>query len=135
MADPLNFTVTGMPASGTRNADSPTELRFATVEGPLLILKFDAEQIDRFAVRAHQTSVLARIQKLATTGHAEFHGEAVASLEVAPAVGGSGVQLFVSMPNQALIPYGLTLNQARTLLADLDRAIAEAGDDAGQTRQ
>ncbi len=132
--DPLRYTIAGMPASGAKD-DGTVEMRFSTVEGQPLWLTFPVEQIDRFAVRAHQASVMARIQKAATSGHLEFHGEAVATVAAEPAVGGSAVQLIVRTHGRETIPYSLSLSIAKELLSELTAAIAAATDDAGQTRQ
>ena len=134
MSEKLSFTVTGMPASGARD-DGRVEMVFTTEQGPQLALTFDAERIDRFAVRAHQGSVLARIQRANKTGHLLLHGEALATVAAEPAVGGSSVLMILHTPKREILPYSLTLAQARKLHGALAGAIAAAEGDAGQTRQ
>lgn len=114
--DPLRYTVSGMPATLNHKGGSGTvEMRFDTEEGQPLWLTFPADQVDKFAVRAHHGSLIARSQPATATGYIPIHGEAVAGIEVEPAVGGSAVLLMLSLAPRKLIPYRLPLDQAEHL--------------------
>ena len=50
-------------------------------------------------------------------------------------IGGKAVSLIVRTPTQEVIPYSLSLPQAKELVADLGQEVATAENDAKQTRQ
>lgn len=135
MAQPAVHLITAMPRASLLHEGSVAELHFKTHEGPDLILAFDVAQLERFAVRAHQMSVLDRIQKATKSGHLEVHGTGVAAALAQAGIGGKSVTLMVRTTQREVIPYSLTLDQARELQTVLAEAIGSAEKDAGQTRQ
>jgi hypothetical protein len=135
MPDEKVFVVKSMPVAGLVEDGSVTKLHFECEGGGTIILKFSIPQIERFAVRAHQLSVRDRIQKATTAGHLELHGVGAAAVTAQPGIGGRSVMLVIRTPQQEMIPYSLSLEQAQALHDELREAIAKAQGDAGQTRQ
>jgi hypothetical protein len=127
--------VIACPRVSVLNDGSLVEMELQGTDKQHVTLQFDPEALDRFLARAIHLVATARSKKNAISGHPGAPALAAAAAGAGPAVGGSHVVVFLKTNTGTEYQFGVPTDGAEVFAEHIATAVAEAREQAAQTRQ